>query len=253
MTTTLGRVLGLPPHVTACLFDLDGVLTNTALVHNAAWKQTFDLFLKDWYEQHDEPFVPFDSGADYHQYVDGRQRADGVRTFLASRGINLPEGSPDDGPDAETVNGIGNKKNILVLEKIREGKVQVYPGSVDYLRAAQEAGLRRAVVSASANCKDVLEAAGISEYLEVRVDGVVARERSLPGKPKPDTFLYGAELLGVPRENCAVFEDALAGVEAGRAGGFGITIGVDRVNQAEALKAHGADIVVQDLSELLTR
>jgi beta-phosphoglucomutase family hydrolase len=253
MTTTLGRVLGLPPHVTACLFDLDGVLTNTALVHNAAWKQTFDLFLKDWYAQRDEPFVPFDSGADYHQYVDGRQRADGVRTFLASRGINLPEGSPDDGPDAETVNGIGNKKNVLVLEKIQEGKVQVYPGSVDYLRAAQEAGLRRAVVSASANCKDVLAAAGITEFLEIRVDGVVAREQNLPGKPKPDTFLYAAELLGVSPEQCAVYEDALAGVEAGRAGGFGITIGVDRVNQAEALKAHGADIVVQDLSELLTR
>ena len=253
MATTLGRVLGLPSHVTACLFDLDGVLTQTALVHNAAWKQTFDQFLREWSTRHGQPFVPFDSGADYHQYVDGRQRADGVRTFLTSRGINLPEGSPDDGPDAETVNGIGNKKNILVLEKIREGKVQVYPGSVDYLRAAQEAGLRRAVVSASANCKDVLAAAGITDLLEVRVDGVVAREHGLPGKPQPDTFLYAAELLGVPPENCAVYEDALAGVEAGHAGGFGITIGVDRVNQAEALRAHGADIVVQDLSELLTR
>ncbi|BCJ52742.1 hydrolase [Actinoplanes sp. NBRC 14428] len=246
-------VLGLPPHVTACLFDLDGVLTQTALVHNAAWKQTFDAFLQAWSTQHGQPFVPFDTGADYHRYVDGRQRADGVRTFLASRGITLPEGTPDDGPDAETVNGIGNRKNLLVLQKIQEGAVQVYPGSVDYLHAVKDAGLRRAVVSASANCKDVLEAAKISELLEVRVDGVVARAEHLPGKPAPDTFLHGAKLLGVPPENCAVFEDALAGVEAGRAGGFGIVIGVDRVGQADALREHGADIVVQDLAELLAR
>jgi beta-phosphoglucomutase family hydrolase len=239
--------------VTACLFDLDGVLTQTALVHNAAWKQTFDHFLRNWSEQHGQPYVPFDSGHDYHEYVDGRQRADGVRTFLASRGITLPEGTPDDGPDDETVNGVGYRKNLLVLQKIKEGAVQVYPGSVDYLRAAKEAGLRRAVVSASANCKDVLEAAGIADLLEVRVDGVVARERHLPGKPAPDTFLYGAELLDTPPENCAVYEDALAGVAAGRAGKFGIVIGVDRVGQADALTTNGADIVVQDLSELLTR
>ena len=239
--------------MTTCLFDLDGVLTQTALVHNAAWKQTFDVFLQEWSARHALPFVPFDSGDDYHRYVDGRQRADGVRTFLASRGIILPEGTPDDATDAETVNGIGNRKNVLVLQKIAEGAVQVYPGSVDYLRAVTEAGLRRAVVSASANCKDVLEAAGITQYLEARVDGVVAREEGLPGKPAPDTFLYGAKLLGVEPENCAVFEDALAGVEAGRAGGFGIVIGVDRVGQADALRAHGADIVVQDLAELLTR
>ena len=239
--------------MTACLFDLDGVLTQTALVHNAAWKQTFDAFLQTWSAQHGQPFVPFDTGADYHRYVDGRQRADGVRTFLASRGITLPEGAPDDGPDAETVNGIGNRKNVLVLQKIQEGAVQVYPGSVDYLHAAKDAGLRRAVVSASANCKDVLEAAKIADLLEVRVDGVTARAEQLPGKPAPDTFLHGATLLGVPPENCAVFEDALAGVEAGRAGGFGIVIGVDRVGQADALREHGADIVVQDLAELLTR
>jgi len=249
----IGPVLGLPPHVTACLFDLDGVLTQTALVHNAAWKQTFDSFLQVWSAQHGQPFVPFDSGADYHRYVDGRPRADGVRTFLASRGITLPEGSPDDGPDAETVNGLGNRKNGLVLEKIAAGAVQVYPGSVDYLRTAKEQGLRRAVVSASANCKDVLEAAGIADLLEERVDGVVAREQNLPGKPAPDTFLYGAKLLDTPPENCAVFEDALAGVAAGRAGNFGIVVGVDRVGQSDALSANGADIVVQDLSELLTR
>jgi len=249
----LGPVLGLPPQVTACLFDLDGVLTQTALVHNAAWKQTFDAFLRTWSEQHGQPFVAFDSGADYEKYVDGRPRADGVRTFLASRGITLPEGTPDDGPDAETVNGIGNRKNELVLQKIREGAVKVYDGSVRYLRAAKAAGLRRAVVSASANCKDVLEAAGLTDLLEERVDGVVAREQHLPGKPAPDTFLYGAKLLDTAPENCAVFEDAQAGVAAGRAGGFGIVVGVDRVGQAQALREHGADIVVEDLSELLTR
>jgi beta-phosphoglucomutase family hydrolase len=237
--------------VTACLFDLDGVLTQTALVHNAAWKQTFDTFLKSWAEQRDEPFVPFDSASDYHRYVDGRQRADGVRTFLTSRGITLPEGDPDDTPDRETVNGIGNRKNLLVLQKIKEGAVQVYPGSVEYLKAAKAAGLRRAVVSASANCKDVLEAAGIADLLEVRVDGVVARELGLPGKPAPDTFLKGAELLGVDPAHCAVYEDAQAGVAAGRAGGFGIVIGVDRVDQAEALREHGADVVVKDLQDLL--
>ncbi|GAA0438233.1 hydrolase [Actinoplanes capillaceus] len=227
------------------------MLTQTALVHSAAWKQTFDTFLESWAENHDQLFVPFDSGVDYHRYVDGRQRADGVRTFLASRGITLPEGDPDDTPDRETVNGIGNRKNVLVLQKIKEGAVQVYPGSVEYLRAARAAGLRRAVVSASANCKDVLEAAGIADLLEARVDGVVARELGLPGKPAPDTFLKGAELLGLDPASCAVFEDAQAGVAAGRAGGFGIVIGVDRVGQADALREHGADIVVQDLKDLL--
>jgi beta-phosphoglucomutase family hydrolase len=239
--------------VTACLFDLDGVLTQTALVHNAAWKQTFDAFLKTWSGQHGVPFVPFDSGADYQKYVDGRPRADGVRTFLASRDITLPEGTPDDGPDQETVNGIGNRKNELVLQKIKEGAVKVYDGSVEYLHAAKAAGLRRAVVSASANCQDVLEAAGIADLLEARVDGVVARDQSLPGKPAPDTFRYGAKLLDTPPENCAVFEDALAGVAAGKAGGFGIVVGVDRVGQADALRSNGADIVVQDLSDLLHR
>jgi beta-phosphoglucomutase family hydrolase len=239
--------------VTACLFDLDGVLTQTAQVHNAAWKETFDTFLRAWSEEHGQPFVPFDSGADYHDYVDGRPRADGVRTFLASRDIALPEGTPDDGPDAETVNGIGNRKNGIVLQKIKDGAVQVYPGSVEYLRAAKAAGLRRAVVSASANCEDVLVAAGIADLIEVRVDGVVAREQHLAGKPAPDTFRYAAKLLDTPPENCAVFEDAQAGVAAGKAGGFGIVVGVDRVGQADALRTHGADIVVQDLSELLTR
>jgi beta-phosphoglucomutase family hydrolase len=244
-------VLGLPAFVTACLFDLDGVLTQTARVHNAAWKETFDAFLRDWSARHGQPFQPFDPGPDYHRYVDGRQRADGVRTFLNSRGITLPEGSPDDPPQADTVNGIGNRKNLIVLDRIRAGAVEVYPGSVKYLHAVRDAGLRRAVVSASANCRDVLEAAGIADLLEARVDGITAREEGLPGKPAPDTFLAGARLLGVAPEKAAVFEDALAGVEAGRAGGFGFVVGVDRVGQADELLRHGADIVVRDLAELL--
>ncbi|MFI5839702.1 HAD family hydrolase [Catenuloplanes sp. NPDC051500] len=244
-------MLGLPPHVTTCLFDLDGVLTQTALVHNAAWKETFDEYLRRRAEADGTPFVPFDSGSDYLKYVDGRQRADGVRTFLKSRGIELPEGTPDDATDAETVNGIGNLKNVLVLKYIGEGKVKVYDGSVTYLHAVRDAGMRTAVVSASANCRDVLRAAGIEDLLEERVDGVVARAEGLPGKPAPDTFLAAAKRLGVDPQNAAVFEDALAGVEAGKAGGFGFVVGVDRVGHADDLRAHGADIVVSDLAELL--
>ncbi|MGI5211691.1 HAD family hydrolase [Plantactinospora sp. CA-290183] len=245
-------MLGLPDHVTACLFDLDGVLTQTARVHNAAWARTFDDFLQRHAALTGEPFRPYDPAADYNRYVDGRQRADGVRTFLASRGITLPEGHPDDPPGADTVNGVGNRKNVVLLQRIRTDGVQPYAGSVDYLHAAQRAGLRRAVVSASANCADVVMAAGLSPLLEVRVDGVVARQRGLRGKPFPDTFLAAAEAFGVRPEQAAVFEDALAGVAAGRAGGFGYVIGVDRVGQADDLRAHGADVVVRDLAELLT-
>lgn len=244
-------MLGLPAHVSACLFDLDGVLTQTAKVHNAAWKQTFDAFLARRAAATGEPFRPFDPGPDYNRYVDGRPRADGVRTFLASRGVVLPEGSPDDPPDADTVNGVGNRKNVVLLERIHHDGVEVYPGSVAYLRAAVAAGLRRAVVSASANCRDVVASAGLEPLLEARVDGLVARAEGLRGKPHPDTFLAGAKLLGVDPANAAVFEDALAGVAAGRAGGFGYVIGVDRVGQADELRAHGADIVVTDLSDLL--
>ncbi|GAB3817202.1 beta-phosphoglucomutase family hydrolase [Micromonospora zhanjiangensis] len=237
--------------MTACLFDLDGVLTQTAKVHNAAWEETFNDFLRQRAEAGHEEFRPFDRGADYNRYVDGRPRADGVRTFLASRGITIPEGTPDDPPDADTVNGLGNRKNVVLLDRIHTDGVQPYQGSVTYLKAAAAAGLRRAVVSASANCRDVVEAAGLADLLEVRVDGVVARERSLRGKPHPDTFLAAARELGIEPRQAAVFEDALAGVEAGRAGEFGYVIGVDRVGQADALTEHGADIVVQDLAELL--
>ncbi len=246
-------VLGLPDQVTACLFDLDGVLTSTAKVHKAAWEETFNAFLQERARLTGEPYVPFDPDVDYYQYVDGKARADGVRSFLESRGITLPEGKPDDSGSANTVNGIGNRKNAMLLERLRKRGVDPYPGSVAYLRAARDAGLRRAVVSASANCREVVEAAGIADLLEDRVDGVVARQEGLRGKPHPDTFLAAATRLGVGPEQAAVFEDALAGVAAGRAGGFAFVVGVDRVGQSDALRANGADIVVNDLSELLDR
>jgi beta-phosphoglucomutase family hydrolase len=244
-------MLGLPDHVRTCLFDLDGVLTRTAKVHAAAWKEMFDDYLRRRAEREGVPFEPFDVVHDYDEYVDGRPREDGVRTFLASRGIRLPEGAPDDGPDRETVNGLGTRKNALVLRKIREEGVEAYEGSVAYVSAARDAGLRRAVVSSSANCRDVLAAAGIEDLFEERIDGIVAREQRLRGKPQPDTYLAAARALGAEPGAAAVFEDALAGVEAGRAGGFGLVVGIDRTGQAAELRRHGADIVVNDLVELL--
>ncbi len=244
-------VLGLPDSVTACLFDLDGVLTQTAKVHAAAWKQMFDRYLRERAEEHGERFVPFDPERDYDDYVDGKPRYDGVRSFLASRGIELEQGTPEDPPGAETVDGLGNRKNEIVLEMIREQGVEPYEGSVRYVEAARAAGLRRVVVSSSSNCRDVLAAAGIEDLFEDVVDGNVADRERLAGKPAPDTFLAGARAVGVDPDLAAVFEDALAGVEAGRRGGFGLVVGVDRVGQAEALRAHGADVVVRDLGDLL--
>jgi beta-phosphoglucomutase family hydrolase len=244
-------VLGLPDSIRGCLFDLDGVLTQTAKVHDAAWKEMFDDYLRERSRKTGEAFVPFDPVADYDEYVDGKPRADGTRSFLESRGIHLPEGTGDDPPAADTVHGLGNRKNEIVLRKIREDGVEAYPGSVAYLRAVKEAGLPRAVVSSSANCKDVLIAAGIEDMFDARIDGVVAEQQHLRGKPAPDTYLAGAKALGLEPAAAAVFEDALAGVAAGRAGKFGFVVGVDRVGQAEALKEHGADVVVKDLSELL--
>jgi beta-phosphoglucomutase family hydrolase len=244
-------VLGLPAGVTACLFDLDGVLTQTAKVHAAAWKQMFDDYLRRRAEARGEAFVPFDAVHDYAEYVDGKPRYDGVRSFLDARGIELPEGDPDDPPGAETVHGLGNRKNEIVLELIRHHGVEPYEGSVRYVQAARDAGLRRAVVSSSTNCRDVLSAAGIGDLFEEIIDGVVAERERLRGKPAPDTFLAGARALGVEPGRAAVFEDALAGVEAGRAGSFGFVVGVDRVGQAKELRAHGADVVVRDLDELL--
>jgi beta-phosphoglucomutase family hydrolase len=238
--------LGLPQPVRACLFDLDGVITRTAVVHAAAWKETFDDFLRG---RDGEGFRPF-TAEDYGTYVDGRPRNDGVRTFLASRGIELPEGGEDDPPGRESVQGLGNRKNDLLLEKIHKDGVEAYPGSVRYVKAVRAAGLHTAVVSSSKNCRDVLAAVGIEELFDVRIDGVVAAERGLPGKPAPDTFLAAARDLGVDAAASAVFEDALAGMEAGRSGDFGYVVGVDRVGQARELRRHGADIVVTDLADL---
>jgi beta-phosphoglucomutase family hydrolase len=241
-------MLGLPDDVTACLFDLDGVLTKTATVHAAAWKRTFDEFL-----QGREGQAPFDEEHDYTAYVDGKPRLDGVRSFLGSRGITLREGSEDDPPDAETVHGLGTRKNHLVNEVLEQQGVEVYEGSVRFVRAARDAGLRRAVVSSSSNTEAVLRSAGIADLFEGVVDGVVAQREHLRGKPEPDTFLAGARAVGVEPRQAVVFEDALAGVEAGRAGGFGFVVGVNRHGAAGALREHGADLVVDDLAQLLER
>lgn len=239
----------LPDTVTACLFDLDGVLTDTASVHRGAWKQMFDGFLRRRSEETGEPFAEF-TAVDYERYVDGRPRLDGTRGFLRSRGIDLPEGSPADPPGSPTVRGLSDQKNALVQRLLRDDGVKVFDGSVRFVRAVRDRGLRTAVVSSSANTAEVLEAAGIADLFEARIDGLVAAERGLAGKPAPDTFLAGAEALGVPPAAAAVFEDALAGVAAGRAGHFGFVVGVDRVGQREALLEHGADVVVDDLAEL---
>ncbi|MGW1128781.1 beta-phosphoglucomutase family hydrolase [Streptomyces sp. NPDC002526] len=238
--------LGLPEGIQACLFDLDGVVTKTAVVHAAAWKATFDAFLR---ERDGADFRPF-TDADYDEYVDGRPRADGVRSFLASRDIELPEGTPDDPPDTLSVNGVGNRKNELLLEKIRTDGVEPYEGTLRYIDAVRAAGLATAIVSSSANTRDVLHSIDAERLFDVRIDGVVARERKLPGKPHPDTFLAAARDLGIEPSRAAVFEDALAGMDAGRSGHFGFVVGVDRVGQTDALYAHGADRVVKDLAEL---
>jgi beta-phosphoglucomutase family hydrolase len=244
-------VLGLPTGVRAGLFDLDGVLTQTATVHAAAWKQMFDEYLRARAARAGDEPTPFDPVADYGEYVDGKPRDDGVRSFLASRGIELPEGSADDPAGTESVRGLGNRKNEIVLEMIREHGVEPYAGSVQYLEAARDAGLRLAVVSSSTNAHDVLVAAGIDEFFDARIDGIVAQREHLEGKPAPDTFLAAARELGVGPGEAAVFEDALAGVAAGRAGGFTCVVGVDRVGHADALREHGASVVVNDLEELL--
>ena len=246
-------MLGLPDDAAACLFDLDGVLTRTAAVHAAAWKEMFDEYLRERARRTGETFTEFDAVRDYGRYVDGKKREDGTRSFLESRGIHLPEGSPDDPPDAETVRGLGNRKNELVLKFIEEKGVETFDGSIDYVRAARKAGLKTAVVSSSANTVQVLRTVGITDLFDARVDGVVAAERNLPGKPAPDTFLAAARELGVEPARAVVFEDALAGVQAGRAGGFGRVVGVNRMDDAhaKALAEHGADIVVSDLSELM--
>jgi len=244
-------MLGLPDAVRACLFDMDGVITKTAVVHAVAWKEMFDEFLRQRAEDTHTAFVPFDPVSEYDEYVDGKPRLDGTRSFLQSRGIDLPEGTPQDPAGTPTIWGLSNRKNELVLEKIAKGGVEVYPGSVSYVSSAKKNGLRTAIVSASANTRQVLAVAGLTDLFDVRVDAQFVNAHSLRGKPAPDSYLAAAKELGVSADQAAVYEDALAGVEAGRAGNFGLVVGVDRVGQADALRAHGADVVVKDLAELL--
>lgn len=243
--------MGLPDRIQACLFDLDGVLTSTAAIHASAWKEMFDEFLRQRADTSGEPFVAFDIQRDYEEFVDGKPREDGVRSFLVSRHITLPEGAPDDGADIESVYGLGNRKNRLVQHILHTKGVTAYDGSRRYLEAVRAAGLATAVVSSSANTKEVLRVADMTSWFAAVVDGVDITQDHLAGKPAPDSFLLGAQRLGVEPAAAAVFEDALAGVEAGRAGRFGFVVGVDRVGHADALRAHGADVVVQDLAELL--
>ena len=244
-------MFGLPDGVTACLFDMDGVVTQTAVVHAAAWKEMFDEFLRARAKSNRTEFVPFDAHHEYDAYVDGKPRLDGTRSFLESRGIELPEGTPDDPPGTPTIYGLSNRKNDLVLAKLAQGGVQVYEGTVTYIRSVRDKGIWTAIVSSSANTEQILDSAGLAGLFDVRVDGVIAKERGLRGKPAPDTFLAAAEELHLTAGQSAVFEDALAGVEAGRAGHFALVVGVDRVGQADELSKHGADIVVKDLAELL--
>ncbi|MEO3760733.1 beta-phosphoglucomutase family hydrolase [Mycobacterium sp. B14F4] len=246
------RSLGLPDQVRAALFDLDGVLTDTASVHKKAWQAMFDDFLRQRAERGGVAFVAFDVDADYLTYVDGKKREDGVRSFLASRGIDLPDGDPGDDPHSDTVFGLGNRKNAMFQQVLDRDGVEVFEGSRRYLEAVAGSGLGIAVVSASANTRQVLELTGLDRFVQHRVDGVVLRDEHLAGKPAPDSFLRAAQLLDIEPSAGAVFEDALSGVAAGRAGHFGLVVGVDRVGQAEALRRNGADIVVTDLAELMT-
>jgi beta-phosphoglucomutase family hydrolase len=243
--------LGLPPNIEACLFDLDGVLTQTAKVHALAWKEVFDSFLADRAQKTGGTFRPFDDVRDYDDYVDGKPREEGVRSFLASRQMSLPEGSENDPPEAETIHSLGNRKDRLFLELIHRQGVEAFEGSVRYLHAARSARLRTAVVSSSRNCSEVLRAALLEGLFDAQIDGNVAHARGLAGKPAPDTYLEAARMLSMTPPQSAVYEDALAGVEAGKAGGFGLVVGVDRAGQAAALREHGADVVVKDLADLM--
>ena len=240
----MATTLGLPDRVQACLFDLDGVLTDTASVHRKAWKAMFDSYLEGRAERTGEPFVPFDADKDYESYVDGKKREDGVRSFLDSRGI---------GADAATVTDLGNRKNTLFSETLRTEGVHVFEGSRRYLEAVSTAGLAIAVVSSSANTRQVLDVTGLARFVGVRVDGVTMRDEGIAGKPAPDSYLHAAQELDIPPGRAAVFEDALAGVEAGRAGKFGCVVGVDRVGHGDALRRNGADVVVTDLADLLEK
>jgi beta-phosphoglucomutase family hydrolase len=236
----------------AVLFDLDGVLTDTASLHAEAWKRMFDEFLMRWSEEHGHPFVPFQIDPDYLQFVDGKPRFEGVASFLESRRIVLPEGDATDPPDADTIHGLGNRKNELVLRLIEKEGVTPFDGSVAFVKHVRDSGLRTAVVSSSKNAGPVLAAAEIADLFDDRVDGLVAEDLGLPGKPSPDTFLEAARRLDTTAARSIVVEDAVVGVEAGRLGGFGYVIGVDREGDPDRLMAHGADVVVDDLAELVS-
>jgi beta-phosphoglucomutase family hydrolase len=240
-----------PTAFDAVLYDLDGVLTDTASLHATAWKAMFDEFLQRWAEVHDHPFVPFRIDPDYFQWVDGKPRLQGVSSFLESRRIVLPDGDPDDPSDADTIHGLATRKNELFNQLVEDGGVEVFPGSIRFVEAMETAGLRAGIVSSSRNAGRVLRVVELDDHFDVRVDGVVAAELGLEGKPAPDTFLEGARRLDVAPERAIVVEDASAGVEAGRLGGFGLVIGINRSGDAERLHEAGADVVVDDLAELL--
>ena len=237
----------------AAIFDLDGVITKTAAVHAAAWKHLFDDYLQKQADQTGEPFQAFDPIKDYCAYVDGKPRYEGVSSFLTSRGITLPHGDPSDPPEHETVCGLGNRKNVQFMKTLHENGVEVFPSTTALMRLLKSLGKKTAVVTASENGQAIVQAAGVTDLFEVMVDGRDARALGLRGKPQPDTFVRAAECMHVLPERAVVCEDALAGVEAGRAGGFGLVVGLDRVGQAEALSAHGGDVVVPDLEELVVR
>jgi alpha,alpha-trehalase len=235
----------------ALLFDLDGVITRTAALHAAAWKDLFDEFLAARARERGEPFVPFEVATDYVAYVDGRRRYDGVDTFLRSRGIQLPTGDPTDPPGAHTVCGLGNRKNGFFTERLAQRGVEVFDDTVELIHAARRHGIKVAVVSASENCAAILHRAGLLDLFDTRVTGTEAAAWHLPGKPAPDTYLKAAELLDTPPAGAVVFEDAISGVQAGLAGGFGLVVGVDRRGEAEVLLTHGADVVSSDLREFV--
>jgi beta-phosphoglucomutase family hydrolase len=235
----------------AVLFDLDGVITDTANLHARCWKKMFDEYLQKRAKQRGDAFRPFDIAADYRLYVDGKPRFDGVHDFLKSRGIELPEGSPEDPSEAETVCGLGNSKDDLVNDAIAEFGVEPYDGSVRFIRQLHRDGFKIAVVTSSQNCTAVLEAAKLDDFFKVRVDGNIILAEHLRGKPAPDTFLLAAQLLGVEPRRTVVLEDAISGVQAGSVGNFGLVIGIARKGDAEELKRHGAHLVVRDLDELV--
>jgi beta-phosphoglucomutase family hydrolase len=240
-----------PEKFDAVLFDLDGVITASAGLHASAWKQAFDEFLEK--RAGGKSFEPFDRHSDYEDYVDGKPRYDGAQSFLESRRIRLPRGEPNDPPDRETVCGVANRKNRIFEERLKKEPVDVFDGTVAWIHRLRQVGIKTAVVSSSKHCASILDNAGLGELFDARMDGIIANRLNLKGKPAPDTYLRAAEMLGVDARRAVVVEDALAGVEAGRNGGFGLVIGVDRHHEADVFPKHGADIVVSDLEEMFAR